>query len=324
MKDQTTRAAIGIDLGGTAIKAGLVCRDGAVPARQGIATEAGGGVDHVLGRIAGLIGAMRRHAADLGVELEAVGVGMPGTLSHRAGVVFAPPNLPGWRNVPVVERLRAATGMNVVMENDANCAALGEFVCGAGRGVRNLVLLTLGTGIGGGIILDGRLWRGSNENAGEIGHQIVQLDGRPCNCGQRGCLEAYASASQTAARAVEAIRSGQASVLRALVDGGRPLTSEDVVQASQAGDELARRVWEETCRYLAVSCLNIQHGWAPDCIVLAGGMSGAGELLRRPILEAMDKLASKLLGPLPDVRLARLGNDAGFIGAALGVLLEPG
>lgn len=312
--------AIGLDLGGTAIKGGLVARDGRVIAADTLATEADHGADHVIARMAALVGtlARRARAEGHGDDSIGVGVGVPGTLSRRDGVVIAPPNLPGWRDVPLARRVSAATGRRIVLDNDANNAALGEFLRGAGRGTRNLVMLTLGTGIGGGIIVDGRLWHGARENAGEIGHMIVQMDGRLCGCGQRGCLEAYASARATVARLIERIQAGERSVLAEAAERG-DLTSEAVVQAALDGDAAARSVWEETCRYLAVACVNVQHLMSPERIILAGGMSAAGEALLASVRAALQTYGSATMGPPPDVRLAELGNDAGFIGSALSV-----
>ncbi len=319
MDGRSNTSAIGIDVGGTEIKGGLVTSDGHVVEKQSMPTEVAGGVDHVIGRMEILVEGLRRSATSASLEVEAVSLGMPGTLSRRRGVVIAPPNLPGWRDIPIVARLSSSTGLRVVLDNDANNAALGEYLCGAGRGVRDMVMLTLGTGIGGGIIVDGKLWHGSGENAGELGHMIVDAEGRVCKCGQTGCLEAYASASSTAARASELVASGEASSLKAIVDGGGTIDCRDVVEAAKAGDVVASRVWDATCRYLAVGCINIRHILEPERIVLAGGMSAAGEFLRRPVVEAMAVLTSGMLGEPPDVLIAELGNDAGFVGSALSV-----
>jgi glucokinase len=322
MGDMAGIWAIGIDIGGTAVKCGLVLGDGTHREAGSHPTEAARGVDHVIGRIADHVRRLCDATRAAGSGPAGVGVGVPGTLSHRRGVVFAPPNLPGWKNVPLAERLAGATGLRVTVDNDANCAALGEHRRGAGRGTADMVLLTLGTGVGGGIIAGGKLWRGANENAGEFGHMIVRIGGRRCTCGQSGCLEAYASASNTAARAVEWIRSGEASSLAAILQAGDELDARAVAEAAAGGDRVAGAVWRETCECLAVACLNIQHGWGPGRIVLGGGMSAAGDRLLRPVREAMERIGSRMLGPPPEIRLAELGNDAGFIGAGLCALEE--
>lgn len=308
------RIAIGIDVGGTAIKAGVVSEAGQILARESLETRTGEGPDAIIQQLAGLANRLRCEGV-----VSAIGVGMPGTLDAKRGIVHAAPNLPGWVEYPLVQNLTAAMGLPAFLENDANCAALGEYARGAGSGMQHMVLLTLGTGVGGGIILHGRLWRGADGSAGEWGHVIVQSGGRRCNCGQLGCLEAYASASNTALRAFEAVQSGRPTLLtRAYRDGA--IESQDIVEAAQAGDELASEIWTETCHYLAVACINIQHSVNPQRIVLGGGMSKAGSFLLEGVQAEVLRIGSRIVGRLPEVRLATLGNDAGFVGAALNAL----
>ncbi|MFH1419181.1 MAG: ROK family protein [Planctomycetota bacterium] len=317
MTEQKRKAAIGLDVGGTAIKAGLVTAAGEVLARATMATETDRGVDHVIGNMVRLIDELRSPSVGEVDPLQTVGLGMPGTLSRQRGIVISPPNLPGWRDVPIVDRLGAATGLRVILDNDANNAALGEYLCGAGSGIRDMAMLTLGTGIGGGLILDGRLWHGAYENGGELGHMIVHAGGRRCKCGQMGCLEAYASATNIAIRAMEAVEAGEPSCLKDIRDRGQPIRAEMIAEAFAAGDPVATFVWTEACRYLAIACANIQHMLNVERIVLAGGLSGAGERLRQPVVQALEEVSSGMLGASPEIRIARLGNDAGFIGSAL-------
>jgi glucokinase len=249
-------------------------------------------------------------------DVAGIGIGAPGPLSHTEGIIICAPNLPGWVNVPLRNRLAKATALPVVLENDANAAAYGEFLAGAGRGARSLVMLTLGTGIGGGVVLDGRLWRGEDDSAGEIGHTIIVPDGRPCPCGQAGCFERYASANAVAERLVESIRAGARSVLSADVWGGRQIDARDVLAAADAGDAPASRIWDETCFYLALGCINVEHLLSPERIVLAGGLIQAGDRLLRPLQQHIRTRRWSIATHPPQVALAALGADAGTIGAA--------
>lgn len=319
MSDPAAQLAIGVDVGGTAVKAGLVDERGEVLDSLCVPTEADRGVDHVLARLADVIGKLLNGTQKMTRSVQGVGLGVPGTLSRQRGLVISPPNLPGWKNVPIVERLNAATGLTIWLDNDANNAALGEALCGAGRGVQDMVMLTLGTGVGGGIIAGGRLWRGAQENAGELGHMIIQPGGRRCGCGQLGCLEALASATATVTTANELLAQGRHSTLQQVSKSGRDLQCEDIQKAAEIGDAVGREAWLQTCRYLAIACINIHHILNPQRIVLAGGMSSAGDSLLRPVTQFIAELESQMLGAPPEIRLAELGNDAGFIGSALSV-----
>lgn len=178
-----------------------------------------------------------------------------------------------------------------------------------------MVMFTLGTGVGGGVVVDGRLLHGHFENAGELGHMIIEQGGRPCKCGQRGCLEQYASATYTAERAMEGLRAGRDSVLRRVLDAKKSLTSHDVVDAVSAGDAFAIEVWEVTCRALAIACVNMQHFCNPARIVLAGGMASAGEVLFGRVRAYVDELTWKLMDDRPEIVPPALGPDAGLVGA---------
>lgn len=308
--------AIGIDLGGTRIKAGAIDGEARVLVRRTVATEADQGPDEVIQRMCAV---SRELCDELGGAAglpAAIGIGAPGALNRRAGVIISPPNLPGWRNVPLVERVQQGAGLPVILENDANAAAWGEYVAGAGHHTHDAVMLTLGTGVGGGVISDGKLCRGHFETGGEIGHMIVQPEGRLCNCGQSGCLEAYASASNVARRVVEAIRAGERSICDEWLRKNGALEAHDVVAAAAAGDAVAHRVWGDACRYLAVACVNIQHMINPAVIIFAGGMSAAGDQLLAPVREHFERLTWPGIDDRPELRIARLGNDAGWIGAA--------
>ncbi|MFO0838311.1 MAG: ROK family protein [Phycisphaerae bacterium] len=313
---------IGIDIGGTNIKAGLVDAAGNIIRRAVVSTDADRGFEHVFGLTVGLIRELLSHCSE--PRAVRIGVGVPGPMSHARGIVFNAPNLPGWVNVPLRDRLQEATGLPASVENDANSAAFGEFVAGAGRG-RDMVALTLGTGIGGGIILGGKLWRGWKDTAGEVGHAIVAIDGRPCPCGQRGCLERYSSATAIAERYREFVHTpphpervradSKSSALAERVRCGAAIDSRDVLSAASDGDVLARRVWDEACKYLAVACVGLKQVLNPEVIVLAGGLIEAGDALLTPVREHFDRQVWKIASDLPTLELATL-RDAGIIGAA--------
>lgn len=307
---------IGIDLGGTQIKGGL-CDDqhGAI-VWHSTDTQAGGGVDHVIRRIVALIDELVRRAGVKKGQIRGVGIGAPGPLSVAAGVIHSAPNLPGWVNVPLRQLVAEATGLPVVVENDANAAAYGEFVAGAGRQAHSLVLLTLGTGIGGGIVLEGRLWRGADDAAGEIGHMVIAPDGRPCSCGQQGCLERYASASAVAELFIEAARAGAQTLLREQIAGGAAIDAREVLRAGDQGCPLAVRIWEQTCRRLAQACVNLERVLSPELVLLGGGLAQAGERLLHPVRRHFLELRWKLTPGRTRIELATLGTQAGFIGAA--------
>ena len=307
---------IGIDLGGTNLKGG-VCSDAhEVRTTHSIETQAERGFEHVLGRMVLLVDALLEKARLGRADVVAIGIGAPGPLLHEEGLILGAPNLPGWVNVPLRQRLADAVRLRVVLENDANAAAFGEFVAGAGRDVRSLVMLTLGTGVGGGIVLDGRLWRGVCDSAGEMGHTIIVPGGRPCPCGQLGCFERYASANAVAERLAEAVQSGEESALKPQVQAGTTFDARDVLRAADAGDALAARIWDQTCSYLALGCVNLEHLLSPDKVVLAGGLTHAGERLLAPVQRHVQELRWHIATTPPQIALAALGIDAGIIGAA--------
>lgn len=315
---------IGIDLGGTNVKAGVLDAAGKLIHRTAIETQAGRGFDHVFGRLVRLVDELVAGAGLHKTDIAGIGFGTPGPMSHAEGIIYGAPNLPGWVNIPLRSRFSAATGLPVTLENDANAAAYGEFVAGAGRGTSDMVLLTLGTGIGGGIVMGGRLQRGKFDNAAEIGHTIVVANGRACPCGQRGCLERYSSANAVAERLAEALQDGEQSALRELVERGRKVTSVDVARAAKEGDALAARIWDEACLFLAIACVNIQHMVNPELILFTGGLIGAGAQLLEPVKSHFERQVWRISRDVPRIAFATLGDDAGLIGAAALARLEHG
>ncbi len=318
------QVAVGIDLGGTNIKIGLVDKEGRIRARHPTPIPTPERVDDALDLMATHVTALLDENSLERADVAGVGLGSPGPLSHVNGVLYRLANLPGWKDVPIREQLERRLDLPVTLENDGNAAAFGEYWVGAacsvaprGRPGGDLVMLTLGTGIGGGVIIGGDIFRGQLENAGEIGHMIVMAGGLACTCGQRGCLERYASASAVARRVEEAIRKGAASSLADRVTRGERLDSKMVAAAAAAdGDALCAKVWRDACDFLAVACVNIQHLYNPARVVFGGGLANTGEQLLDPVRRAFASQRWHLHDDSPDIVPAQLGYDAGLIGAA--------
>ncbi len=307
---------VGIDLGGTNIKIG--CFDSKIKLihKTEVTAEIDMGPEVVVDKMAKTV---KKLLADAGFSLNAVpmiGVGTPGPAKYDEGIIIAAANLKKFKNVPMKQMLGEKLGKDSVFENDANTACWGEFVVGAGKDVNDMVFYTLGTGIGGGIICNGELVRGFDRNAAELGHLIIELDGRLCGCGQRGCVEAYASASSTAARAAEAVQAGAESSLKKVLDENGQITSKDVYEHLAAGDELAKKITDETAKALAIICINMLHTTEPQRIVFAGGMIAAGEPLLNRIRDYFQEHVWTLKPEPLDICFATLGEDAGIFGAA--------
>lgn len=306
---------IGLDVGGATMKAAVVNGDGRLLSPPVVApTESEKGQTLGLNTMAATI---RAAAVAASVDLQsmsAIGVATPGPMDLRRGVILDPPNLKPWKDVPVLQFLVSEFRKPIAFQNDANAAAYGEWWCGAGRGTRSLIMFTLGTGIGGGIILSGLIVEGENSHGGELGHIKVEVtNARLCGCGQRGCLEAYAGAPAVVARTREALdASNEPSSLRPLP----AVTAQAVFDAAAAGDALADRVIDETARYLAMGAANAMHTIDPEIIVLGGGMALAGE----PFLRRIRRHVSEFAFPTPAqncrIELAKLGENAGIVGAA--------
>ena len=253
---------------------------------------------------------------DPGATVLGLGVGAPGPLDTATGVVLLTPNL-GWVNMPLRQRLADGLGMAVALDNDANCAVLGECWVGAARGARHVIGMTIGTGIGGGIVVEGRLHHGAADCAGEIGHMTIDMDGRRCGCGNYGCLEAYASGPAIAGRAREQVEAGDPSILTDLVGGdlGR-LTAQTVYDAAHQGDELALDVVRKTAQYLGAGVANLLNIFNPDLVVVAGGVTQAGDRLFEPLRREVARRAFKPAVEACRILPGTLGGLAGVFGAA--------
>lgn len=320
--DGDKRWIVGVDLGGTNIKVGVVpIEGGAVKALYSLPTEAQRGAKFVVDRIVEMVEtSIAEVLGDSGASREAitgVGIGSPGPLDRKSGVVINTPNL-GWRNFPLRDLISNGVNLPATLDNDANCATYGEWWLGAGhRKVETLVGVTLGTGIGGGIVLNGEIYHGVSDAAGEIGHMTIEASGRHCKCGNFGCLEAYASGPAIALRAVEGIESGTETTLDEIVSGKlEQITAATVYDAADAGDHFAQEVVKDTARYLGAGLANLVNILNPEMIVVAGGVTFAGESLFTPLREEVAKRAFKSAVERCSIVPAELPGTAGVVGAA--------
>jgi glucokinase len=312
---------VGLDLGGTKIFAGALSADGSqTHGMRSIATQPELGAEGVVDRIVGLIeGVMIDTMNETGASKKdflGVGMGAPGPLDREKGIVVVAPNL-GWRDFPLRDRVEKRLGLPATLDNDANCATVGEWWLGAARGGKNVVGITIGTGIGGGLIINGELYHGASDVAGEIGHTTIDVNGRHCKCGNYGCLEAYASGPAIATRAREAlVREDSASMLPSMVDGQPDrITAEVVYDAAKKGDGLANEIVRDTARYLGAGIATLLNVINPDTVVVAGGVTRAGEALLGPLRTEVRRRAFSPAVKACRIVPAELPGTAGVVGA---------
>ena len=311
---------IGIDLGGTNIAGGAMPTDGTREiAMRMVPTRSEEGSAAVVERIVMMIeDVIEQTRAETGAERSdflGVGIGSPGPLDREGGVVIISPNL-GWRDFPLRDEVGSRVNLPASLDNDANCATLGEWWCGAARGGRNVVGLTIGTGIGGGLILDGKLYHGVSDAAGEIGHTTIDFTGRRCKCGNYGCLEAYASGSAIAERAREVLDVDGDSILHDLVNGDvSRITAAIVFEASKRGDLVALDIVRDTAHFLGVGIANLINIFNPDFVVVAGGVTQAGDLLFDPLRAEVRRRAFKHAVDACKIVPGALPLSAGVVGA---------
>jgi len=309
--------ALGLDVGGTHVGVGVVDQQGKIIARAEMATRSDRPQSEVLDEIAKTALAAAEQAGGL-AAMRGIGVGLPGVVEVDRGVLVFADNL-GWHNVDIRHELQARLGdIPVYAGNDANVAALAEARAGACKGADSAVLLTLGTGLGGGIIIGGDIHTGAHFVGGEVGHMIVEVDGRQCNCGTLGCWERYASATALvlAGRAAMA-EAANGAIAKAAGGDPEKVNARIVVDAAKAGDPAALAIWQEYIKYLVVGMVSLTNLLDPQVFVIGGGVSAAGEFLREATQTLLHKMLSFRDSNKPDVKLATLGNDAGIIGAAM-------
>ncbi len=311
---------VGVDLGGTNIAAGAMPTDGTREIAMRIGpTRADEGSAAVVDRIVRMIEeVIEQTRAETGAERSdflGVGIGSPGPLDCAKGIIIVTPNL-GWKDFPLRDEVGSRVNLPASLDNDANCATLGEWWCGAAKGGRNVVGMTIGTGIGGGLIFDGKLYHGSSDAAGEVGHTTIDSTGRRCKCGNYGCLEAYASGPAIAERARELMNAEGDSILHTIVDGDiTRITAQTVFEASKRGDPVAIEVVRDTAHFLGVGIANLINLLNPDTVVIAGGVTQAGDQLFDPMRAEVRRRAFKSAVDACRIVPGALPLSAGVVGA---------
>lgn len=315
MPEKDMKPVLAIDVGGTKIAAAVVDKTGVI-AREYFPTLAAEGPKAVISRMFSGVDRLLSRSSLSVSELDSIAIAAAGGVSSD-GVVTSSPHLPGWRNVPLRDVVRERYGARVFVVNDASAAALGEHRLGAGRGTRDLVYLTVSTGIGGGIIINGELYLGATGCAGEIGHMTIDVNGARCSCGNYGCLELSASGTAVAKEAIRRVGAAEKTELSSMVGKLEDITAETVAEAARGGDRLASDIIRRAALALGVGLVNIANIFNPEMIVIGGGMSKMGELLLAPAREVVMGRAFELCTRVLQVVPARLGDDGGLLGAAL-------
>jgi glucokinase len=329
--------SIGVDLGGTNLRIAAVNQQGDLMEKVTLGTQVALGKDHVIREMCDAIGSLTTKFRS-SATMQGIGIGVPGIIDMKTGMLRESPNLPGWAGTPVQAEIERLLGTRVILENDANVAALGEKWLGAARGVDDMVMLTLGTGVGGGIVLKGRIWHGMTGMAGEFGHMTVEPEGPPCGCGNRGCVEQYASATAVVRMAKEAIASGRAPELAKAASSDPEFNAKAIYNLAIQGDEEARKIFGRVGRALGICIANLVNAFNLNMYVVGGGVSSAWEAFSPFIFEELRQRSLVYSATTPTsalsdgtgasgpvgaegsartiVTLALLGSDAGLYGAA--------
>lgn len=306
---------IGVDLGGTKIYTAISNQLGEIIEEEVVPTEASKGAEQVIAKI---INSIKKVSKNIEADhIKAIGIGSPGPIDAKKGLIVSPPNLP-IRNFNVVEAIKNEFGLPTFLDNDANAATLGEYIFGGGKGCENMVYITASTGVGGGAILNGKIYRGSTSNALEVGHTTVNPSGRACGCGNTGCVESMSSGIYIEKMAKDYLSSGVTTSL----NNYESVTAKEVFKEAANGDEIANQILSETLSYLGIAVANCANIFDPDKIIIGGGVSNGGDIVFEKINEQMQ---ARCLGPIREhckVEKAQLGGKAGVIGAVALALVE--
>lgn len=310
---------IGIDVGGTNVKIALVDKSGKIIYSNSVPTYAKMGYEYTVNNIKQAIKDLIKETNTTAKDIDGIGFDFPGQVDYKTGVVKLAPNIPGWVNVPIAQMIEEEFHIPTRIDNDVRCAALGEMKFGAGQGCENFVCITVGTGIGSGLVVNGQLVRGASNAAGEIGHIKLQMkDGLICGCGDTGCLEAYASGPSIVAMAQDYIKGGKSTKFRemAAAEGGE-ITPYMVAKAAEAGDPVAKRIFAIVGEYIGIGLTSVINLLNPEKVIIGGGVAEAGDLLLDPIRKTIKERAMVVAGSAVEIVPAQLGNSAGVIGASM-------
>lgn len=313
---------IGVDVGGTNIACGIVNEECGIIARSKVKTNGSGrsgtpAYEEILEEIKNAVRIACGEAGIAPSDAHSIGIGCPGTCNSESGVVEYSNNL-GFLNVPLKADVEKEFGIPAYLENDANAAAFGEFTAGAAKGANSAVVITLGTGVGSGIVIDGKIYRGANYAGGEIGHTVIVADGLPCTCGRRGCFEAYSSATGLVKMTVRASELNPDSVMARIIAEDGKISARTAYKAMKAGDPVGKSVTEQYVKYLACGIANVINTFQPDILCIGGGVCNEGDTLLTPLKELVaEQIYSKNSAKNTEIVICSLGNDAGIIGAAM-------
>ena len=307
---------IGIDVGGTNVKIALV-DDGKIIYSNSVPTYAQMGYEYTVNNIKQAIKDLMKETETTAADIKGIGFDFPGQVDYKTGVVKLAPNIPGWVNVPIAQMIEEAFHIPTKIDNDVRCAALGEMNFGAGKGCQNFVCITVGTGIGSGLVVNGQLVRGAANAAGEIGHIKLQMkDGPICGCGDTGCLEAFASGPSIVAMAQDYLKSGKSTKFREMAGDGE-ITPYIVPKAAEAGDPVAKRIFTIIGEYVGMGLVSVINLLNPEKVIIGGGVAEAGDLLLEPIRKTVMERAMVVARESVEIVPAELGNSAGVIGASM-------
>ncbi|MDD5449099.1 MAG: ROK family protein [Candidatus Omnitrophica bacterium] len=317
------RYVIAADLGGTNIKIALVKDENRIVKKSNLSTRAYKGKTSLISALSNACLEIMKEAGLRKQDILGIGIGAPGLIDSKRGIIHQLVNIKGFKEVPLKDLVEKTTGMSVFIDNDVNVMTLGELHHGAGRGAKNMVCITLGTGVGGGIVIDGRLYRGSTLSAGEIGHMPLNEKGPNCNCGGFGCMEKYVGNKYIVEVAIRKIKEGKKTAVTGLVNGDlKKITPEIISMAEKKGDRLAASVWEEIGGHLGVTVAGVINLLNPERIIVGGGIADAGKILFEAIRKTVKQRAMRLPADCAKIVKAKLGQDAGLIGAAVLVRLK--